>query len=306
MSVLEQIKALENGNGIKYLLDSARRIFNNPVYMLDAYYNLIAASEGPDNVFLWSDLIRTGTLHVRVKEVMAKDGIFGIASALEKPVYLEKQENWSGGIMTMKIVNRNKNWVGQITMYDYFSPLLEDNLEAFGVLADKISNEIYDYEYFNKLPVVFFEDTINKLLDKSVENTLVHHSQAQLVRNELPKYLYVAVVKSDRKNFEENVFLNRLEYFKSLIKTKYPLYRYAVYKDTIVILAGSKEGDYKPALLFEKDYELFEHNSLYAGISSSFENIYDFRYYYDQAAAVLKQGMEGQSGSRVFISGLAE
>ena len=50
MNLQEQVKALENGKGLQYLVDSAYRIFNNPIYMIDAYYNLIAASDGPKDI----------------------------------------------------------------------------------------------------------------------------------------------------------------------------------------------------------------------------------------------------------------
>ena len=301
MNVLEQVNALENGKGIQYLLDSACKIFNNPIYMIDAFYNLIAASDGPKDIYTWSELTRTGTFSLQLKEKMAKDGIFDGSTNSEKPLYIAKRENWSGGLITGHIVNKNKNWVGQITMHEYYTPFTEDSLEAYKALADKISSEIHDYDYFIKLPVLFFEDTVNKLLDKSEKNTLVHHSQAQVVRYNLENYLYVAVVSVARNNILESVHRNRLAYFCSLLKTRCLSYRYAVYKDKIVILMSSKLKNYSEEPFLSEDDDLFEINDLYAGVSASFEDIYQFSVYYDQAVSALENGMKSSSTKRFFV-----
>ena len=42
MNLPDQISAMVNGKGVQYLLDSARVAFTCPVYVIDAFYNLIA------------------------------------------------------------------------------------------------------------------------------------------------------------------------------------------------------------------------------------------------------------------------
>jgi len=56
MAKMEQIKALENGKGIQYLLNSAYKIFNNPLFMIDSDYNMIAITDVPVDEPNWIEL----------------------------------------------------------------------------------------------------------------------------------------------------------------------------------------------------------------------------------------------------------
>jgi hypothetical protein len=303
MSVVEQIKSLENGKGIQYLLDSAYKIFNNPIYVVDANYNLIAASDGPMEFSSWGELVKTGTFPLSTKERMAKANVYENVANTQKVMYMEKRGTWDSGLVTGRIVNRDKLWIGQMTMHEFHTPLNAESLAAFELLVDKVALEIRDYDYFSKLPIAFFEDTLKKLLDSTNEITIIHHSQAQIIRHNLDKHLYVAIVSVARNNILENVHRSRLAYFQSLLKARYKLYRYAIYADKIVILMSSQFRNYSEALPLGQDYDLFEIHNLYAGVSASFENIYEFRNYYDQAITALNDGMKSSSGQRIFLHG---
>ena len=301
MKKIEQLRALENGKGVQYLLDSAFRIFNNPMYMVDSYYHLIAATEGPKDVYAWNELMETGTFSLELREIFAREGIFESIANSKKLIHLEKKENWEGAYLNGHIVNRENIWVAGITMHDSFSPFDEETMGAFEVLIDKISLEIRDYEFFIKHPVGFFEDTVNKLLDDTAENTLVQHSQAQIIRHEFDNYLYIAVVDSPRHKMLDRVHQGRLAYFSSLIKTKFPSFRYAIYQGKIIILMGSQLKKYSEEPLLGLDESLFKMNNLSVGISGSFQSIYDFAAYYRQALRALEEGQNRQGGQSIFV-----
>ena len=299
MKIQDNVKALENGRGIQYLLDSAYKIFNSPVYVIDSFYNLIAFSGVPTDDPVGNELIKTGTFGTNARELMANENVIRDVSYSDKIVRLQS-DKWPYSLISGRIFNGENIWIGQTTIYE-FTPFGAEEIAAFETLTEKISGEISDYEYFSKLPAIFFEGTINMLLDKTVENTIVNNPQAQIMHYGLENYLYVAVVNVAKNNILESVHLNRLAYFQSLLKTRYKSFRYAAYADHIVMLMSSKHGDFYEALPLGKDYSLFEYNGLYVGISKGFENIYEFCLYYDQALAALKKGMETGDGKRVFL-----
>ena len=299
MNVLEQVNALENGKGIQYLLDSACKIFNSPVYVIDAFYNLIAFSGVLADEPFWNELIKTGTFGMNALVLMANENLVRDVSYSDKIVRL-KNDEWKSGLISGHIFNRDNIWVGETTMSENI-PFDTERIAAFEVLIGKISSEIRDYEYFTKQPTIFFENTINRLLDKTVKNTLVNNPQAEIMHYGLENYLYVAVVSVARNNILENVHRSRLAYFQSLLKTKYKSFRYAAYMDHIVMLMSSKLKNFYEEPLLGQDYSLFELNDLFVGISNSFENIYELRDYYDQALTALKDGMKSNSGQRVFL-----
>ena len=300
MDVLEKVRALENGKGIQYLTDSAYRIFASPLYLLDAFYNLVAFSGDLADSPIWSELIKTGTFSTDAMEIMADEDVVRDVSYSDRIVRL-KSDKLRSNVLSGHIFNGDNIWVGELSMFEII-PFDTGQMAAFDMLLDKISSEIRDYDYFTIQPAMFFEHTINRLLDKTLDNTLANNPQAQIMHYGLENYLFVAVVYSARNNMLERIHRNRLSYFLSLLKTRYKSFRYAVYFDHLVVLMSSKHGDFHEALPLGQDYSLFEYNNLYAGVSDGFENIYEIRKYYDQAAAALKDGLERDDGRRVFIS----
>ena len=300
MGKLEQIKAIENGKGIQYLIDSAGKIFNNPMYMIDAHYNLIAYTDIPVDDPIWNDLITYGTFSIEVQELMAKEGTMEDISNSDKIVFW-KREGLKYSKVSAHIFNRNNIWVGQISMYEYNSPFDKDIAELYEILADKISEEIRDYGYFTALPLAFYEDEINKLLNREIKNPLLYNPQAQILYNGFKDYLYVAVVSVPQKNITDKVHLNRLAYFKSMLQNRYPSFKYAIHSGYIVMIMSSEYRGFYDTRFFNSQKGLFERNNLFVGISYSFENLYELREYYDQAVTALNNCIERNSSQRVFL-----
>ncbi|MCL2066691.1 MAG: hypothetical protein FWG99_04425 [Treponema sp.] len=300
MNILEQVEALENGKGIQYLVDSAYMIFNNPIYMVDAYYNLIAYSDNPIDDPYWNVTIEKGTFPTNpLLDLIDKENMLLVITASKKCV-LVKYEKWKFGRMTGQIFNRDKNWVGQATMHAHI-PFDEERTAAFEMLTDKISDEIHDYDYFSKLPTAFHNDIINRFLDKNVEKTMGSIPQTQVMQYGLEKYFYLAVVRVARNSILENVHRNRLSYFRSLLKTRYKRFKYAIYSDDIIMLMSSKEKNFYGKSFFAADNVLLEENGMYIGISDCFENLLETRQYYDKALAALENGIEKKSAERIFV-----
>ena len=310
MDKVEQVKALENGKGVKYLLDRAYQIFNNPIYMTDSNYYLIEATDGPMEISVWKELITTGTYSLQTKEYLARKSLYDIVTGTydvitksKKPIYVPKDESKIYASMTEHIFNKRKNAVASLVMYEYYSDFGANSLAAFDALVDKIEQEIYDYEYFIKLPISDFEEMVYQLLDRAAKNTIVHNSRARMTRLHYEKYLYVAVVYTKHQSMLESVRRSRLEYFRSLLKNKYSYgpFIYSIYSDYIVMLLGSKYGNYDEAMPLGNDYSFYKHNGLYVGVSDSFDDIFDMGQYYDQALATLKNGLESNSEEWIFL-----
>ena len=300
MNIIEQIKALENGNGIQYLLNSAYRIFNNPLLMFNADYNLIAFTDVQFDDPIWNEFVTTGILSLETLEFLAKEHMTEDVVNAEKIVTI-KRDKLKYARMSGHITNRDKITIGLATMYEYKTPFTSESMAAFEVLTDKIILEIRDYDYFTMFAMTYHEDKINLLLDGTVKNPLLYNPHAQILYSGFEDYIYVAVVSLERYNILDNVHHSRLEYFKSMLKTKYKSFKYSVYEDYIVMLMSSKHKNFYGAQFFAALAVFFEQKGLTMGVSGSFENMYELRQYYDQAVAVLKDGLAGKDGQRIFL-----
>ena len=299
MNKLEEVKALGNGKGIQYLLNSAYKIFNNPIFMIDTNYNMIAITDVPVDEPNWKELVATGTFSLKTVELLANEGLIEKISNAEKTVIL-RSDKFKYAKMAGHIFNRDNIRVGLVMMSECNTPFDEESITAFEALAYKTTCEIKDYDYFTMLAMTFHEDKINLLLDGVVKNPLLYNPQAQILYDDFEDYLYVAVVNVARNDILENVHRNRLEYFKSMLKTKYKSFKYSVYEDYIVMLMSSKLKNFYGAPFFATHADLFEQNRLFMGVSGSFENMYELRVYYDQAVAALTNGLAGKGDTRIF------
>jgi len=300
MCKANQVEALENGKGIQYLLDSAYIILDNPISAIDINYNLLAYTDITFEDPNWNELTTTGTYSLETMEFLANEGLIEDITNAEKTVVL-RNEKLKYAKMAGHFYNRDNIEVGLIMASEYGAPFNAESEEAFEALADKITGEIRDYDYFTMLGITFHEDKINMLLDGAVKNPLLYNPQAQILYNGFEDYLYVAVVGLPRKSLLERVHISRLAYFQSLLKTKYQSFKFSVYGDYIVMLMSSKRRHFYGPQLFAAHAGLFGQNGLAMGISDSFENIYELRKYYDQAVDALTKGLKGGDGRRVFL-----
>ncbi|MCL2059002.1 MAG: hypothetical protein FWH01_08080 [Oscillospiraceae bacterium] len=279
-------------------MDTANKIFSSPVYVIDAFYNLIAFSGVPADESFWSVLLKTGTFDEYAKELMASENVVRDVSYSHKIVRL-KCDEWKHNLITGHIYNGDNIWVGEMTMYENIS-FDAERMAAFEFLLDKISNEIRNYEYFTKQPAIFFENTIIKLLDKTVRSTPVNNPQAQIMYYGLESYLSIAVVDAVRDSVMESVRKSRLAYFQSLLKNKFQYFPYAIYADQIIMLMSSKTDNFDWFSFLSTYASFFEENGLYIGVSGAFSDVYETRRYYDQAAEALAKGIASQNGRLVF------
>jgi hypothetical protein len=297
MNKFAQIKALKNGKGIQYLLDAAYKIFHNPIVIHDTNYQLMTYTGAMSlDDPIWSELISTGTISTKTQEFYAKERFTENVANANKFVILKsgelKYDRISGYIF-----NKDNIKVAVITMVWVDSPFATKDAAAFEELADKITREIHDNEYFIAYGKAYHEALIIKLLDQVINNPIIFTPQVQIFLDGFEDYLYVAVVAIMQNDNHQN----RLIYLKNLLENEYRSFKYAIYSDYIVMIMSSKYKDFYEEQFFDQDNNLFKQHGMVAGISDSFENPYELRKYYNEAVVALKNGIDQNNGQRFFI-----
>ena len=301
MSKLEQIKAISNGKGIQYLLDAANKIFDNPIAMFDTNYNLKAYTNAASDDPLWNELISTGTFSMKTQEFFAQECFTEDVANANKLVILKSSKLKDDRILGY-IFNRDAIKVALIVMVGGGSFFEEDIKAAFEELADKISNEIHDDEYYTAYGRAYHEDVIIKLLNRIIRDPVLYTPHMQIFMEGFEDYLYVAVVDitKDVQRTKDN-HQERLLYFKNLLENKFRSFKYAIYSGYIVMIISSKHKDFYEELFFDRDSNPFKQNRLSVGISNSFENPYELLSYYNEAVVALKNGIEKNNDRWFFV-----
>jgi len=296
MGKLEQIKSLAQGKGIQYLLNAAYTIFHNPIAMFDTNYTLKAYVNVTSDDPLWNELISTGTFSMETQEFFARESFTEDVANANKLVILKSSELKYSRVLGY-IFNRDNIHVALIVMVVVDTPFEEEEQAAFEELVDKITMEIHDDEYFTAYGRAYHEAIIIKLLDRIIKDPRIYTPHMQILIDGFEDYLYVAVVDIKQNNGTQN----SLMYFKDMLMNKYRSFKFAIYSGCIVMIMSSKYRVFYEGMFFDKDNNLFIENNLYLGVSSSFENPYELREYYEQAVTALKNGIKKNDNQRVFL-----
>ena len=296
MGKLEQIRALKKGGSIQNLLDNAYRIFGNPIAMFDTYYSLIAYTDVPTDDPVWNELITTGTFSIQTQEFFANERFTFFVTNADKIVVLKSDELKYDRVLAL-VYNRNRIKVANLVMVDSNTPSSTDDLIAFNAFADKMISKIHDDEHFTVYGREYHNSLIGKILDGIIRDTRVYAAHIQILYDGFESYLYLAVIDTSKSGLNSD----RLENIRDLLIEKYQSFKFAIYSDYIIMIMSSKQNSFYADRVLGKHADFFELNDLYAGVSSSFENLYEMRAYYDEAVDTLKRGLENDGNQRVHI-----
>ena len=269
MNKLKEVNALRKGNGLQYLLNSAKMIFHNPISTADMNHKLIALTDYAVDDPVWNERMSTGTFSMKTRELLAKECFMeDIANADNSIVMRSDQMKYA--IMAGYFYNRENIKAGLVEMYEYDTMFDDESQAAFELLTAKITNEIRNDEYFTEFGRAFHEDMIKRLLDQAITNPSVYTPHIQVLYDGFEDYLHVAVVDVSRSNIRQN----RLEYLKKSLMSRNRSYKYAIYSDYIVMIMSSRYKYFYEELFFDKHHGIFKKNNLFVGVSDHFENLY--------------------------------
>lgn len=267
-------------NGLQRAVEQSYRVFNNPVVVIDANFNLIAATWNAinelkvDNAFLRKERLESGDLAI---DAQAHRSIM----RSEMPV---RQFNEELGFDQMLCAIDTKQNLGHIVVSANnrpFSPLdssLLLTLKRFVSLlmrsalhAENVRG--HDYEYF-----------LRNLLDRKIEQSHGNFITERMMQD-FPGPLCCAVVDLEKSDFAINV--SRIQ---NLIEVRIPNARTTVFGSNVVAVCKVASSQVVPKEHIEAFERLCEENGLCAGISNPFNDIWDLPDYYEQALRAIELG----------------
>lgn len=295
MKKSEQIKNLETGKGAQYLLDEAYRVLGNPIVMFDTYYSLIAYTKDSNDDPLWNTLVTTGTFSMTEQEFFSEERFTEAVANADKMVVMKSAKLKYDRILG-NVFNSEKIKVANIVMVECKSAFEADTQQAFEILADRISFEIRNDKHYTEFGRTYHDTMINKILNGEISDTVIYTPHVQILYDGFFDYLYLAAVDINRNEKTAD----NLIYFRDLLRNEYPSFKFAVYNDYVLMIMSSKYYRFSSEILPGTHGNPFEQHNLYAGISGSFENLYELSGYYGEATTALKN-RTAENGRRIFL-----
>lgn len=282
MSKAEQMKNLKTGNGIQHLLDEGHRILGNPLTTFDTDYNLIAYTDVLVDDPFWNELITTGTFCIK-SQIFFMNECFTDVVANAKKLALMKSDKLKYDRLLGHILNGKGIKVANILMLECSEAFDTDTVAAFEILADLLSKEISNDEFYITYGETWQHIMIKRLIDFDLEEKGLYSPHVQNLYDGFRTNLYLAVVDIAKSHAAHN----GQKFFLDLFRQKQNDFKYAIYDNFIIIIASTDYKAFKIKRELNELAEYFEQENLYVGISSCFDNLFELRKHYTEAVEAL-------------------
>lgn len=289
------VNALFSNKGLQYLVDTASKVFGNPVYVVDLQKKYLAISSGvfSDNTFLHAEnaagyISDEGMNFIRSQKLDEK------VRNSDSPYYFHN--TLCDESMLIDAVLMQEIEVAHIMVQESEHPFNEFDHVLLHRFAQLVSMELQKDSTFNQNKEVMYSYFLADLIKNPDVNTGYVRDRLRLLGYNLKEDLYILVIPSNSYHAAKI----RLEVIVAQVRNILVGSIYVIYEDCIVFLI-SKER-YKGFSQFEvkRLTEFLSANNLKAGISNFFGHLEDTKRFYQQALQAVNMGMKLKKSDAVF------
>lgn len=272
------VNALFSGNGLQYLIDTATKIFGNPIYVVDLQNKYLAMSAGiiPESKYFQEDA-QTGYI--------SASGLASIrAHKLDERVrkhagaYYYFNELVQQGMLVDALHIQNIE-VGHVMMMESEHPFYDYESDFFHRFCKLVSMELQKDSAYARNRGVMYSYFLSDLIEDPKGNIENIKERLELLGYNLKDIFYIIAIPPAGHSTSDL----RLEVILDHMKQIFPAGIYVIYKDTIVFLIT------RPMYTQLSEYELSQlsdylsANRLRAGISNFYQFLEDTPRFYRQA-----------------------
>ncbi|MBQ5952344.1 MAG: helix-turn-helix domain-containing protein [Lachnospiraceae bacterium] len=311
--------ALLERHSLQQIVDLACELFENPLFVMNTGFHLIARSEGDLDDVIWQDLLKNGFYSYDNLKVAKRDRRFATIADSRRVVYFSvnddnpSMQNLSrDSYTTLKIRNSvlKKN---RLTFNVFNGP---QKLAALSVIEDKTPFTPADVDLIlllqRVLRIYFLEaypsDRPERLLDRPIETLFVELLDNPLYNREIleerlrffgfdpkPHFCLLAVRFRTQPNLPD-----AFRPYKTALAPHFPDAVPMIYRDCLLFLFNYEHSVLFAGSSFDRIESLLKENNLIGGLSRPFDHLTDLRQGYEEAVRALSLGSGLLTGTSLF------
>lgn len=283
---------LREGNGVQHILDTASQALGNPIVLIDICYNLLANTETTvTDDPLWNELTQQGKFSHKTVDFFNTES-FIEEVAVNDVVAVLRSRHLKYDRVCGKFFDSDGLQLGCIIVVACCRPLETLDLALIETTCEAIAEALQNSDLYPGLEHVIRKSFDNLLVESDSPAAVPLPKNVTELRKGLKPYLYIAVV--DVTQYEHT--LSHLTYLRSLFEQMDPSHRFFINLNNIVILGDSEFSQIDIRRDFAELCDFFTTYHIYAGISSTFQELLELRQYYRQALNALNYGLVRNSG----------
>lgn len=271
-------------NGLQAAIDHAYGVFQNPVFVFDTNYNLIAAT--------WDAIAKLGVQDQVIvqkrfteqdfKMVSRQNNIHNKVRKSEIPI---RAYNEALGYEQMYCAIDTAKDMGHIVISAVNKPFEPIDLEFLLILKKYVDQQMKKDSFIRTSRGFNYEFFLKDLLDKKIAANRENLSHMQYVEREFTGNMYCLVVEIARSPSTVNPAMIR-----NLIESRFPYCKTLIYNGQIIAILSTLKNQLLPEEYRDTGKSLCREQGLYAGLSNCFQNILKLEEYYNQALQAIELG----------------
>ncbi len=273
------LDSLYIGEGLQGLVDVACEVFENPLFINDPAYKIIAMSH--NTVFKDKNLEEEkelGYIHPENVTAMRRASLIETGSRREGGLYYsrrpEKNESW-----IIADVQLHGITVGTVALVDNNRPFRELDWELLERFRKILAVEMEKNDFYQNNRGVMYNYFLGDLLSGKIQDNKTIFQRAHILNWKMYQWFQMMVIVDNGKDHSEL----RLQPIADNIRRFIPDCRWTIHQHNLVVFLSRPNKEILTQTEQERLEQFFTDNSLYAGLSLPFEDLMDASKRYQQA-----------------------
>ncbi len=275
---------LFDDRSIQDMVDSFTKAFDNPIFVFDAGFHLIAANyEMAKDQSVAERIIRNGGLTDEDFKLLNDPEMpYSVIRERERPVRLFRK---TLGFEQMICAIDTKKDMGHIVLSAINRPFNSADEKMLMTLKEGIHQQMIKQDFIRNNAGFPYEFFLKDLLDGKIAAKSSSSGRMDYVNAGFSGNICCMVIETARTKKTLNIYRIRSD-FESLI----PGTKSLLYNGEIIVLYEFREGKEFPDEMLSKIGDMCKEGGLYAGMSNHFSDITGLSSYYKQALRAIELG----------------
>lgn len=288
------LEILSFEGGIQAMVDHSYMVFENPVFVFDASFNLIAANwEEARKYNAGIDIILNKGFSEREFKIANNNHIHEKMRKSDVPILVHHEE--IGYDQLICTIDTEKD-MGHVVISAVNRPFRPVDSPMLWVLKKYIDQQMKKDEFIRNSKGFNYEYFLKDLLDGKIATARSFLDRMNYVDAEFSGNMYCLVVETARSSSTLNTY-----HIRNLFENRFPNTKTLLYNGEIIIILNTPANHLLQPSQLETATQICIENGLYAGMSNSFQNILDLAEYYKQALRAIELGICTSNEPNLFL-----
>lgn len=289
---LLQILSFEGG--VQAMVDHAYQVFQNPLFVFDSAFNLVAANwDHLDHIEKGLEVINNKGFVEFDFKLANKDRNYERMMKSDMPIFVHHDElGYDQWICT---INTEKD-MGHLVLSAVDCPFKPIDKDMLWVLKTFIDQQLKKDEFVRNSKGFHYEYFMKDLLDGKIATNRSYMDRMNYVGTEFSGNMYCIVIEVARSSNALNPYRIR-----SLFESRFYDTKSLIYNGEIVLLLTVPKNQLLSPEQIDKVHQICTENGLYAGMSNCFQDITKLAEYYKQALRGIELGICTSNMPNLFV-----